>query len=251
MIGDVVSIVSTIAGWIPTSAVKKIVPMCLQALVTCIMAMVIYFGWWAIQDNSVSQGFYDAFVQSKRGTAEQIREAQVALIQARLKQTAQSDILISQHMQALLAEIPGAFRIRLAIIHDGVTGVTGIDLMRFDITNAVVTPGHTTGPMLQNEPLNEWSKFLPSLIDGKCELGLSENAAPMLRDRLNDLGVFATMVCPIIDVRNQLLGALFIHWDRSGIIPTDVVLKTIKAQAIDIGHQIAATLDLEVATSLP
>ena len=167
------------------------------------------------------------------------------MLQAELRRTAETDKLINQLLAALLARAPTAARVRLGVVHNGVTGVTGMALLRFDITNAVAGPGHSVGTMVINQPLSDWNVFLPALIAGKCQLGAtSDELNVALRARLDALGAGAYMACPVIDIQGRMLGAVFMTWDVRDPPPVGEALRSLMDFASTICIQIASALDL-------
>ena len=134
---------------------------------------------------------------------------------------------------------------RLGVVHNGITGVTGVALLRYDITNAVAAPGHSVGALLLNQPLSDWNNFLPVLLAGRCYLGLvTEQPNPALRVRFEGLGAGTFMACPVIDNRNRMLGATFVTWDVRDLPPTGDALLAVMKYALGVGQQVASALDL-------
>jgi len=76
-----------------------------------------------------------------------------------LKQASQTDRLIDALLLTLLQKAPTAARVRLDVIHNGVTGVTGTALLRYDMTNSVAARGHSVGDLVTNQPLSDWTNF--------------------------------------------------------------------------------------------
>ena len=91
---------------------------------------------------------------------------------------AKTDYLIDQDLAALLAKVPGAARAQLGVIHNGVTGITGIGLLRFDTTNGAAAPGRAIGERAQNEPLADWNGYLSTLLAGHSATGGTRKTRP-------------------------------------------------------------------------
>jgi hypothetical protein len=217
----------------------------LQPLITVALLLFLYAGWHVRDEGSVSAGLHVAFVDTRAYRTERARELEAFTIQADLRQSVQTDKLIDQLLTALLVRAPAAARVRLDVVHNGVTGVTGVALLRFDITNAVAGPGHSLGAMLENQPLSDWNEFLPTLLAGKCQMsmtGQEQNLA--MRARLETLGAGAFMACPVIDIQGRMLGALFVTWDVRDNPPTGEALQSLMEYGKTIGLQIASALDL-------
>jgi hypothetical protein len=224
--------------------------MLIHPMVTVAMLLVLYAGWHVRDEGSVSAGLQVAFVDTRAFRAEHLRELETALLQTELRQAAQSDRLIDQLLRTLLAVAPTAGRVRLDVVHNGVTGVTGTALLRYDITNSVAAPGHSSGQMVTNQPLSDWNEVLPTLLAGKCQIGVvTEASSTALRVRLEAMGAGAFLACPVIDVQGRVLGAVFVLWDAHDEPPNGNALQTVMDRALNVGVQIASALDLR--TPLP
>jgi hypothetical protein len=220
--------------------------MLLQPLVTVGMLVFLYAGWHVRDEGSVTAGLRVAFIDTTAYRAKHFHELESAMLQIQLQQTAQTDGLINQLLAALLAHAPTASRVRLDVVHNGVTGITGTALLRYDVTNAVAAAGRAVGPMVVNQPLSDWNEFLPSLLSGKCQIvAVGEGAnASALRARLEALGAGIFMACPVVDVQGRMLGAVFLTWDVRDMPPGGEDLRALTEYAKSIGAQIASALDL-------
>ena len=155
-----------------------------------------------------------AFVDTRAFQADRLHELETAILQRELHQSAVTDKLIDQFMTALLQRAPFAARVRLGVVHDGITGLTGTALLRVDITNGVASAGHAAGTFTVNQPLSEWNDFLPTLLAGKCAFQrYGDDLSVTLRARLVALGAGSFLACPVIDVE-QVLGATVGHLER-------------------------------------
>ncbi|OIQ74482.1 hypothetical protein GALL_438680 [mine drainage metagenome] len=92
-------------------------------------------------------------------------------MQTELHQFAAANKLIDQLLETMLVRAGGASRVRLNVIHNGVTGLTGTGLLRYDVTNSVAAPGRLAGAAVTNQPLSDWSDFLPALLAGHIDCG--------------------------------------------------------------------------------
>jgi hypothetical protein len=226
---------------------QPVVSMVLQPLATVLLLIVLYAGWHVQNEGDLRTGLRVAFLDTRASRAARDHEFEVAILRAELYQAAESDRLVDQLLSSVLQRAPQAARVRLAVVHNGVTGLTGIGLLRYDITNAVAAPGHTAGMALQNQPLSEWSMILPPLLAGRCELSTVDGVAnPASKARLLEMGTIAVLACPVSDVHGTVLGALFVLWDRGDTPPCDEELVALKAYTQRVGAQIAAALDLLV-----
>ncbi len=222
----------------------------LQPLLTVGMLLALYAGWHVRDEGSIGAGLQVAFVDTRAFRAAHLRELESAVLQAELRQVGDSDRLIQQLLTAVLQHTPAAARVRLGVVHNGVTGVTGTDLLRFDITHAVAAPGHSVGEMVQDQPLSEWGEFLPALLAGRCDTRASGEVHNLaLRNRLEALGAGVYLACPVIDIQGRMLGGLFVTWDVSDHPPAGEAMQALSAYTREVGTQIAAALDLR--TRLP
>lgn len=216
-----------------------------QPLITVAMLLFLYAGWHVRDEGSIAAGLRVAFIDTTAYRAQHERDLESASLQAALHQSARTDKLIDQLLTALLARAPAAARVRLGVVHNGVTGVTGIALLRFDITNAVAAPGHSTGDLLVNQPVSDWNDFLPALLADQCHVGAASTQSNLgIRARLNALGANAFMACPVIDIQGRMLGAMLITWDANESAPTGEVLQSLTDYARSVGTQVASALDL-------
>ena len=219
----------------------------LQPLATVLLLLVLYAGWHVQNEGDLRAGLRVAFLDTRASRAAREHDLEVAILRAELYQAAETDRLIDQLLTSVLQHAPQAARVRLAVVHNGVTGLTGIGLLRYDITNAVAAPGHTPGMAIQNQPLSEWSMILPPLLAGHCDLNTVEGmVSPVARARLLEMGAVAVLVCPVSDLHGAVLGALFVLWDRGDTPPCNEELVALKDYTQRVGAQIAAALDLLV-----
>jgi hypothetical protein len=217
----------------------------LQPLMTVGMLLFLYAGWHVRDEGSIDAGLQVAFVDTKAYRLQHLRDLESAILQGELRRSAITDQLVGQLMTALLQRAPRAARVRLGVVHNGITGLTGIALLRVDITNAVAAPGRTVGPLSVNQPLSDWSGFLPTLLAGKCDFHLTQQeSSVVIRSRLTAMGAGSFMSCPVIDVQGRMLGAISVTWDEHDSAPGGAELQSLMDFAGSICIQIAAALDL-------
>lgn len=208
------------------------------------MLLLVYAGWHVRDEGGIIDGLEVAFIDTRAFRVRYQHDLEAAELQAEIRYTAQTDKLIDQLLTSLLARAPQAVRVRLGVVHNGVTGVTGVALLRFDVTNAVAVPGHTVGAPLINEPLSDWNDFLPVLLAGRCHLSSAKvEPNPALRSRLDALGANNFLACPVIDTHGRMLAALFLTWDLDSLPPTGEALQSLTDFAASIGAQIGDALD--------
>ncbi len=99
---------------------------------------------------------------------------------------------------------------RLAIIHNGNVGLTGVGLLRFDITNGIANQGYSVGNLLTNRPLSDWNSYLSTLLVNECSYSGPDGKGPADGNRVMEFGVSERLVCPVMDIKGRLLGGLFI-----------------------------------------
>ena len=216
-----------------------------QPLVTTAMLVFLYAGWHVRDEGSITAGLRVAFVDTTAYQAKRMLELEAAMLQAEMHRSAATDKLIDQLLTALMGRAPLATRVRLGVIHNGVTGVTGVALLRFDITNGVARPGHAVGQLITNEPLSDWNNFLPALLAGQCQTAATSAETNVVRRaRLEALGAGTYMACPVTDIQHRMLGAVVATWDTRDRPPAGDELQSLMVFAKDIGVQIAAALDL-------
>lgn len=219
----------------------------LQPLATVLLLLALYAGWHVQDEGELTRGLRVAFLDTRAGRAARDREMEAAILRAELYQAAESDRLINQLLTALLQRTPHAARVRLGVIHNGVSGITGIGLLRYDVTNAVAAAGHVPGDNTQNQPLSEWSELLPKLLSGRCEMTATAALSnPASKARLQAMGAVSVLACPVTDIHSTLLGSVFIVWDAGDTLPEGAALTALMEYAQRIGAQIAAALDLRV-----
>jgi len=214
-------------------------------LLTVAVLVFLYAGWHVRDEGSVSAGLRVAFVDTRAYRAEHMRELEAAVLQGEMLRTPATAKLIDQLLTSLMDRAPTVARVRLGVIHNGITGVTGVALLRFDITNGVASPGHSVGPMITNQPLSHWNDFLPTLLAGRCHVGATAGVTNTVRrSRLESLGAGSYMACPVIDIQGRMLGAVLATWDVRESPLVGGELQSLVAFARDICAQIAAALDL-------
>jgi hypothetical protein len=216
----------------------------MQPLMTAICLTGAYAALHVTQEGSFSNGLRSAFFDNDASRAERHRSDLQALLQAELHQFAEANKLIDQHLETLLMR-GNASRVQLDVIHNGVTGLTGTGLLRYDVTNSVGAPGRSTGSSVQNQPLSDWSEFLPSLLTGQCVmLRIAEMHSAALRARFETFGATSVMICPAADVEGKAVGALFTFWDNTDQPPQGAAQHDLMDGGRHVGAQIAAVLDL-------
>jgi len=224
--------------------------MLVQPLITVGLLLFLYAGWHVRDEGSLSAGLRVAFVDTRAYRAEHQRDLETSVLQTQLHQAAHTDRLIDRLLEALLEHAPNASRVRLDVFHNGVLGVTGTALLRYDVTNAVAARGHSVGALVVNRQLSDLSGLLPALLAGKCQVGLvAQEPNVEFRARLEELGAVSFMACPVVDVLDRLLGAVLVQWDANDGRPVGDAMQAVMDHAKYVAGQIASALDLR--TPLP
>jgi hypothetical protein len=218
----------------------------IQPITTVALLIAAYTAIHVGQERSLGLGLRAAFIDNDASRLERSRLDRQIMLQAELKHFAAANALIDQHLEFLLAHAPGASRVRLNVIHNGVTGLTGTGLLRYDVTNMVAAPGRSLGPSVQNAPLSDLGDFLPGLLGGQCALHrVSDLHAGPILVRFISLGVTSVIACPAADVQGKLVSAVLISWDGASQPPDGSDLRVLMDIGHHVGAQIAAVLDLE------
>ena len=223
-----------------------------QPVMTAALLTALWAGYNCVREWSIGGGLWVAFFETNAGRASRLRERDDAILQAELRHLAKANKVIDQLLESALEHAPNAARARLDVVHNGVTGLTGIGLLRYDTTNSVAGPGHSAGPLVQNRPLTEWSDFLPEMLEGECRIyGADALRSLAVRARLETLNVGTILVCPVTDVQGRLLGGVFLLWDSGTRIPEGTELETLTALVRQVGRQIASVVDLRIPQIWP
>ena len=166
-------------------------------------------------------------------------------MQAELRRAAVSTKIIRELMQSALNQAPNAARIRLSEIHNGVVGLSGVGMLRFDVTMAVVNPGYAPGEFVVNLPLSQWSGYLDTLIRGDCASSTAAGSTdPAAAARLAAMHIGFFIACPVTDVESRMFGGVFISWDEQ---PPERVVADVRLKLAAVAKQIASTLDVRDA----
>jgi hypothetical protein len=217
----------------------------LQPMLTALCVTTVYTAIHVSQEGGFVAGIRAAFLDNESNRTERRRTQEVTVLQGELRQFVAANKLIDQLLQTLLAHAPGASRIQLNVIHNGVTGLTGTGLLRYDLANSVAAPGRTAGPAYSNQPLSDWSDYLPAVMVGRCLFRrVSTLDSASLQARFEALGAVAALVCPAGDIRGKIVGAIFLSWDANDPIPDNATMEALMAEGQHLGGQIAAILDV-------
>ena len=165
--------------------------------------------------------------------------------QTESRQAVAANKLIDRLMTTVLDHSPGAARVRLALIRNEMAR------LRYDVTNSVALRGRWIGSPRSDQPLSDWSDFLPALLAGQCVLHRILDvrmAAPAFGFPSSRPSI--VLVCPVGGAGGHLLGALFIMWDGDAQPPEHAALRSLMVEGKRVATQIAAVLELCGAFSL-
>ncbi len=220
-----------------------------QPMLTVGLLTLVYGGMHVVREASLSGGLRVAFLDSEASRDARKREVENVMMQAELRQFTESNRLIEKSLETLLQRVAGAARVRLDVFHNGVIGITGNGLLRYDVTNTAAAPGHSSGPLVHNQPLADWGSVLPSLLAGQWQmLRTDQFKSASVRARFEAMGARVSLLCPVADVQGKLAGALIVSWDSGSPPPAGDELRNLAASIQHIGGQIAAVLDLRSST---
>lgn len=163
-------------------------------------------------------------------------------MQRELKNVARRDTVLDSLLQAALQKAPTAARIRLAMIHNGEIGLTGVGLLRFDVTHAAARQGYAVGDLVANKPLSDWNPYLSKFLLGDCSFAPLEVMGQAELASMLELGVAERLACPVLDFRGRLLGGLFITWPVGVRLPEPEELPPIIQSTKLIAAQVAAAM---------
>lgn len=216
-----------------------------QPFLTATLLTSLYAGYHMVHESSVAGGLWVAFFETNAGRAIRLREREDAILQAEMRNLAVANKAIDRLLESLLEHAPNVARVRLDVIHNGVNGVTGLGLLRYDTTNAVAGAGHAAGTLVQNRPLTELGDFLQGMLSGACRVYLADELHSVpVKGRMEILNVGTILVCPVADIQGRLLGAVFMLWDAGTKIPEGPHQDVLMSQGKQVGREIATVLDL-------
>jgi hypothetical protein len=139
-----------------------------------------------------------------------------------LIQLEQRSVLMKSALMGVMQANPSIAQVRIAMIHSGITP-NGDILWQWDRIGIATAPGFTSSVGLSvNKPLVEWDDFLGVLLNGRCaflKVAALKDAA--LSSRLSKETIVALTVCPILNQRGQLIGAIFGNWSSLDAVPNN------------------------------
>jgi len=250
MFGDIVYILKNVTAILKGagSGLKNAV---LNAVVLAIFAVVAYGGFHVSREGSFSAGMRAAFVDSKADITQRAALETAYVIQAELRQAAASDILINDMLMDALQKFPDVARAVVAQLHNGDYGLSGMGLLKFNITHAQAAAGRAVGELSVDAPLSEWSDFLHTLLNGKCSYylvqALKSNQAIARHAKMR---VTSFMACPVKDTADRLLGGIVVSWDLGDTTPSEEERANLAAHLTTLGSKVAVLIDLAVSTRM-
>lgn len=132
----------------------------ISSVLTVFLASAMYLGYETVQRGS----FWDAVQVLATSKAEREHQAIVdhaAKLQEEIRAVASADKVVQTILDDLLDGPSGnAVRARVAVIHNGVSTVTNVGLLKADIVAGVAERGRAVGASIANQPLSQWSDYL-------------------------------------------------------------------------------------------
>jgi hypothetical protein len=148
-------------------------------------------------------------------------DAALGLQQRDLVRIDQRLMMAKNTLIRLQAANPSFMRIRVAFIHSGMTP-TGDIVWQWDNVAVVAKPGYSGNDVPLNKPLSQWNDYLGVLLNGHCAYMITDTIKnDEARIRIQSNGVAAFLVCPIMNSKNQLLGAIFATWHELTDVPVN------------------------------
>ncbi len=161
-------------------------------------------------------------------------------LQRELHGVARRDQVIDGLLTAVLVKAPTAARVRLGIIHNGEVGLSGIGLLRFDITHASARSGFSVGVFISNAPLSDWKPVLGKFLADQCFQAALDDLSAASRARMVEMGSNEALACPVVDIQGRLLGGLFVSWPVGAVLPQGNDMVAFTEFTRSIAAQIAA-----------
>ena len=229
-----------------TNASGEVRKALIHSIVYVLVFLLLYAGYNIVQaKGDLLTGLQNTFAPSKERDRAADAEGYKWRLQYELKAAAQSDKIITQVLSNVLGNSVGAARAELAIVHNGVSGVTGIGLLRYDIVNGVAALGRARSDAAANLPLANWADYSRTLFGGECAWeDVTRLQSAMARSMWQNMNVGHFLACPVIDVQNLTLGAVFISWDDNDPLPDNKQLQAIIAATREQTGKLGAALDL-------
>lgn len=213
---DLVKASKPLFVWLGQTRLKKILDDLLQAVITIFIFGVFYLGFYVVREEGFIKGFDAAFFQSTayRDLAHRNSEQTSSIMQMELRVAAATDALIEGLMAEFIRIHTGVARQRLAVFHNGVVGLSGMAIIKADVLNVKAAPGRSVGEFTRNSPISEWSDMMPAILQHSCYFSATKDRpiGPP-RSQLEALGVGYMVACPVVDVKNRVLGILFTDYD--------------------------------------
>jgi hypothetical protein len=217
----------------------------IDKFVTLAIFAAAFTGWSMHREGSISAGITAAW-ETRLGTDERQAGERALILQIELRNTASADRVIQSNLESLLGQLsPTPARVRIGLIHNGITGLTAIPMLKFDVTHAFASPGRVAGALIVAQPLSDWSDYLDEMVRGNCVVRrFSDIKNPASAARLAMLRIDLFVACPIKSLTGRVMGGLFVSWDRGDPIPNEEVVKMMIPTIFGTANQIASVLDI-------
>lgn len=182
------------------------------------LLLTLFLGWQVYTHNGeIYPGVHIELVTSADSELLEMKETSALVTKAQLLVVAESDKIINDTISLLLDQTQGD-RVTVEMVHNGTFTMAAQHLMHFSVTHEVNKSNVVPGKPLQNEPLSEWSDFLPDLLNNKCTIkSIKDIKDPVVKLRMQDYNIGSFAACPIFDSRGVFLGGVFVSYNMLSI----------------------------------
>jgi hypothetical protein len=133
----------------------------------------------------------------------------------------ESNSLINQQLDQLVANTPNVARVRLGLLI-GPARITDRNwpLFRYDVINLRAPAGGSPGPAVSDESLSDWPEaYIKSLLLNRCSRFTFHETGRVFQRRMTGLHVNSNIVCPINNRKGELVASMNVVWDDPSVAP--------------------------------
>ena len=137
---------------------------------------------------------------------------------------------IDDRLTTLLHAVPSAKSAYISMIHSQDSENTDpysteVDTDSATTTNSVAVLGQPS-TIADKVSLTSWRDYIVPMTEHKCTyIPVTKITDPNAKTKLIVTKTFAVLVCPIFSVNNDLLGGLFLTWDKPEEVPCLIACK--------------------------
>lgn len=224
---------------------KEISKSLASSFLTVVFMALAYLFVQSLDSGSLTSALFRHFIETHEQAVDRQRDEYSEKMKRELLLVQISERAIDDTIQRLLKSVPNAARVRVDIIHNGTTGITGVNFLKYDVVAATAAPGRQKGELPINQPLGEWNDYLSDLIARKCVFrNTSASTNITVSDRIAAMGIKAVYICPIYDRTGLMLGALFLSWDLNDPLPSD--LGPVDTLVKNAANEVAAAYNMRI-----